>query len=112
MSNKDDKKLVGASVPNQLFNKITLFSLASGTSKSEVIRNALLFWMEQNNATIETIIHVLKKKYQGEWLAVKNSAEEKDYKALYGEHLTKCRGKLLSESVPQEYVNQILDFPL
>lgn len=114
MSESKDKKLVGAYIPSQLFTKLSLFAVTGDVSKSQVIRDSLMFWMETNNATIETMIVILKRKYQGGWLELKNEIDPNHHKEIrnaYLRHLKESTDELVSENIPIPIINQILDFP-
>ncbi len=70
-----ESKLVGAHVPQQVSDYLTLHSLAHGTTKSIVVRNAIQSWYASRSATEEELIKLLINRAKKQYESSKNSIE-------------------------------------
>jgi len=105
-STNNNKQTVGAQIPDRLFQVINLHTLTRPpASKSQVIRDALLLWVERNSVDINDLINDLANRYESEWLRVKSQLGDEASKQAFK---TELRTKLKDKNVSTQLIERII----
>lgn len=100
----NDKPTVGAQIPGRLYNLINLYSIAKGTSKSQIIRDALLLWADENEVMLKDLIQEVRREYKTDWLRV----EQYEDVSKYEYHLRR-HDELTEQGVPDKIIERIFE---
>lgn len=107
MPANSEKEMVGAQLPGRLFQLINLYSTTRNVSKSQIFRDSLLLWIEQNEISLEQLTQELALQYKAKWLRVKNeeykSPSIDGYKKFIDEH----KRELESLKVSKQIIEQV-----
>lgn len=103
----DETVFVGAHLPLYLNSFVTMFSLATGNPKSEIIINQIFKWQKdtmKGEFTLDLIIKTLIDK------ALEDFTDEKLKKASYGlnSFCTKLSNFLEKKGIAEIYINKII----
>jgi hypothetical protein len=98
-------KLVGVGLPDQLFQCLNLFSIVTGLSRSQVIRDALFRWQNKNDLYEDQLIKMTINKYELDWLRLSAKKPNADL----DEYLGTCRRQLEDKQIPLRIINKIID---
>jgi len=101
---KSDNKMVGAYIPDRLFQVINLHTIARSKSKSAIFREGLLLWIEQNQIDIEELIKEIAQQLKTDWLDLKNKGEYDDFEVYKSD----CHDALTDDNIPIYLANRII----
>jgi len=104
----ETKRHVGVEVPDSLYQLIALSALSLDTSVSQIIRNALRRWMEENKLSEESLIEELISLYQDQWdkrkMSLSKDETDKDWTLFLGY----CRTCMNQKNVDKDILNQVI----
>ena len=104
---KQDCKLIGGYLPTTLHNYITLYALAKGVSKTDVIKEVLEAWVKtQLKSEHVDVYHLMEEivdRSHEQWkvIRVKGEMSFKSYKE-------KLEAELRSRSIDELYIEKII----
>ena len=108
----DEKKttqLIGAKVPDQLYQLINLYATRQDTSKSAVLRDVLLLWAEKNGISIESLSREIAEKYQVLWRRQKSKqTSSEEAQNLWNRFLDSCEKELRGHNIPNNIIQKII----
>ena len=100
---RSDYRLVGASMPLQVFNYLTLYALLKGESKTKILIRLVQNWIE-NGATEESLIQDITEKIQEEW----NRRKTKYTKLRFADYMTGVKNELRKKGLDLCLIEQIV----
>lgn len=104
---KDDRQTVGAQIPGRLYQVINLYKLAHGSSKSQIIRDGILLWIDQNNIDINELIEVLSRQIQAAWVKMKNKKDGPSFDQFIGQQHEILQRKGVDSKVRKRILDNI-----
>lgn len=108
-SKRDDYRLVGVQVPPRVHNYLTLYTLAKGTTKAELLLDLIESWIETEGLAWEslaekTLIKELFERTCKEWKELKR----KKPRASFDEFKTRLKNELMKKGLDERQVTDIL----
>ena len=108
-SKRDDYKLVGVQVPPRVHNYLTLYTLAKGTTKAELLMELIETWMEQGVLDVKErsekeLIKELFERICKEWKELKL----KKPRSNFDEFKTRLKSELLKKGLEERQVTEII----
>ena len=100
--------MVGVEIPDHLHQCITLSSLHLGTSKSQIIRDAIMKWTEQNSITLDSVLQEVIESKKAQWARRKLQVRNEDLDALYTQFIKEQRMVLFNLKINDELIHKIL----
>ena len=67
LSGKEETKLLGVHLPPDIFNYVSLYTLAKGITKSKLFKGFIDVWMEEEKETEASLLDELVERIQTEW---------------------------------------------
>jgi|AntDeeMetagen681_2_1112603.scaffolds.fasta_scaffold35128_2 hypothetical protein len=105
------KEMVGAYVPNQLYQALNLYTLLHGKSKTQIILDGLLRWQEQEGVEIEDLIEEMAITYRQDYkdlqVKEKTSGLPVDSQTPEDQFVDDYRIYLSNKNVPEKVINEI-----
>ncbi len=107
---KQETKLAGAYVPQQVYDFITLYALIKNKSKSNIIREILLSWIEDSAFDIWDMETLIAQSTQTNWEKMKlSSLKDVENKiGLFHDYLAHTRKDLELKCIPEQSIVNIL----
>jgi hypothetical protein len=98
-SKRENHKLVGVSLPSQVHDYMTLYSLAKGTSKSRIFKSLLVPWVDKAKEKESEIVLMLAivQRINDRWRLEKASHARKDFDTFKDQIILELTRKGLSE---------------
>lgn len=103
-----NRKTVGVEIPGQLHQHIVLAAINLDTSKSQIIRDSLVRWVEQHDKSEEEIINSIIDNIQSAWDKKKLQIKTEKLTHLWKEFETANKERLLRAGVSEHLVNKML----
>jgi len=102
-----DYKLVGVSLPPQVHNEFTLYTIAKGITKSSVFRSLLDDWLEKQNVKQSYIIlfRDIVRRVENEWIISKSNG----VLVSFPEFIETVEKELLRKGLNASHVESILE---
>jgi len=101
--------MLGAMLPRQFHETLDLYALAKGKSKSEILREALLWWMSKNGVTNKALLAELRGRYKYRWMK-KRMEIDKDPETAFLDFMADARWELTEQKIPEYHIDDILNF--
>jgi len=105
-SGRPGYRVVGASLPLQTHNYITLYTLAKGMSKTKILKNLLDDWMSSQKESEEELIAKIIHRANAQWRIEK--ARKRSGKP-YNLFIKDLEEELLYKGLSEVYVEAIID---
>jgi len=105
-SKRDAYKLVGVQVPPRVHNYLTLYTLARGITKAELLSALIEGWMEgyKANMSEKELIKELSKRIDIEWKELK----QKKPRANFDEFKSRLKYELTKKGLEEQQIAEIL----
>ena len=101
---EENKQAVGAQIPYRLNQLINLHSVVKNKSKSQILRDALFLWIEENGVDLEILISELALEIKAKWLRSKNDLQEISSKSQFLEFQAK---ELHNKKIPYSIIEKV-----
>lgn len=98
-SKRENHKLVGVSLPSQVHDYMTLYSLAKSSSKSKIFSSLLMPWVEKakEKESEVTLMTAIAQRINDRWRLDKASHARKDFDSFKDQIILELTRKGLSE---------------
>ena len=105
---KEQKHTVGVEVPDRMFQIINLAAIHLGTSKSQILRNAIRRWAEENTLSPNGLAMLVTKVFQDQWDKKKLDLAGADVDKHFTLFIGRCRTELNRKNVDKDILNQVI----
>lgn len=102
------KHTVGVEIPDPLFQLINLAAISLDTSRSQIIRNAVRRWIEENKMTVDSQVIEITSTYQDQWNKKKLGLESSQISAEFEKYLEHVSKALEHKNVAESIIAGIL----
>lgn len=104
------KRMVGVELPDHLNQYLVLSAERLDTSKSEVIRQALSQWKEEDGKpSVNTLVDDIAEQLQAGWDKRKFKLSTNNTDKAFTEYQSRNKERLLSKGLHKETVNSIIN---
>jgi hypothetical protein len=107
-SKRKEHKLVGASMPSWFYVYLSLYSMAKGTSKTDVIKLKLHEWYTEKREkdSEEALVKQVIERIHRLWLTEKSLKKKGMTYEIFKENI---EFELDSKGIPQNFINLIME---
>lgn len=105
---EDKKWHVGVEIPDNLYQLLNLSALSLDTSRSQIIRNALRRWTEENKMTVGGLVEEIISIYQDQWDKKKLDYPEDALQKHFTLFIGRCRTELNRKNIEQPVFDKII----
>lgn len=106
---------VGGLCPPHIVDYLNLYAMNSKSSKSDIIRSAILDWWlkKKIQVSMEDLVNSVRNKFQDEWLEERSKLEnEQKVGSKFQTFINSKRRELIIKNIPEEYINQLLNISI
>ena len=106
---KQQNKLAGAYVPQQVYNTIALYAVYKSKTKSKIIRDILTRWIRECGFNTRDMEKMISQSIQMDWEKIKLSSLEHVKNYTFNDFLQQTRKNLEIKSIPEQSIDKILE---
>ena len=106
---KQQNKLAGAYVPQQVYNTIALYAVCKSKTKSKIIRDILTRWMRECSFNTREMEKMISQSVQMDWEKIKLSSLERVKNHTFHDFLQQARKDLKMKSIPKQSIDNIIE---
>lgn len=101
----EEKKMIAAEVSDPLYNHMSLYSYRHGITKSQMIRDAMMYWL--SSASSKSILKDITQDAEREWNRIKSTLPGGNTDKAWEEFMTSLINDLASRKVCNEHIATI-----